>query len=196
MKSSLSILVIFTVLLATTALADDTYEIDAAHASIGFSIRHLVISKVTGKFSDFSGSFMLDEKNQLKQATALIKVTSIDTGVEKRDVHLRSADFFEVEKFPEASFDAKKVINRDGKNFLLGKLTLHGVTKNIELPFTVNGPIKDPWGNTKIGFEAETVINRTDYGLNWNKALETGGVMVGEEVELVISLEATKVQAP
>jgi polyisoprenoid-binding protein YceI len=193
MKSLLSILALSTALLTTNALAEDRYEIDTAHASIGFSISHLVISKVSGNFTEFSGSFALDDKNQLKQATTSIKTTSIDTGIEKRDVHLRGPDFFDVEKFPEISFDAKKVINRDGKNLLLGKFTMHGVTRNIELPFKVNGPIKDPWGNIKIGFEAETVINRKDFGLGWNKALESGGVVVGEEVEIVISVEATKI---
>ena len=177
---------------AATVQANETYVIDNAHASIGFSISHLVISKVKGNFNDFSGTFVLDETNHLTESEALIKTASIDTSNKKRDDHLRSPDFFEVEKYPEITFHGKKVVRRNGKDILLGKLTLHGVTKNIELPYTIKGPIMDPYGNKKIGFHAETTVNRTDYGLNWNQALEAGGVMVGEDVQIVIDLQAAK----
>ena len=190
MKVLLSSLIFGILILSTTVQANETYTIDNAHASIGFSISHLVISKVKGSFNDFSGTFVLDKDNRLTEANASIKSASIDTGVKKRDDHLRSADFFEVETYPEITFEAKKVVKRSGKDILLGKFTMHGVTKNIELPYTVKGPITDPYGNKKIGFHAETVINRTDYGLNWNQALEVGGVMVGEDVFIVIDVEA------
>ena len=192
MKFLLNSLIFGILILSTTAQANEAYVIDNAHASIGFSISHLVISKVKGNFNDFSGTFVLDNNNRLTEANASIKSASIDTGVKKRDDHLRSADFFEVEKYPEITFEAKKVVKRSGKDILLGKFTMHGVTKNIELPYTIKGPITDPYGNEKIGFHGETVINRTDYGLNWNQALEAGGVMVGEEVFIVIDVEAGK----
>ena len=192
MKHLLSSLVIGISILSISVQANETYTIDTAHASIGFSISHLVISKVKGDFNDFSGTFVLDKQNRLTQANATIKAASIDTGVKKRDDHLRNADFFEVETYPEITFEAKKAVRRSGKDLLLGKFTLHGVTKNIELPYTIKGPITDPYGTKKIGFHAETVINRTDYGLNWNQALEVGGVMVGEDVVIVIDVEAAK----
>ena len=172
--------------------AEETYEIDAAHASIGFSVSHLVISNVKGNFDKFTGSIQLDEKGEILTAEATIDASSIDTDNKKRDDHLRSPDFFEVKKFPEIIFSSKKSMRRAGKMILLAQITIHGVSKNIELPYTIKGPITDPWGNKKIGFEASTTINRTDFGLNWNKALETGGVVVGEEVELLIDFEAAK----
>lgn len=192
MKFFLNSLIFAFLVGSATVQANETYAIDNAHASIGFSVSHLVISKVKGNFNDFSGTFVLDKNNRLTKADASIKTASIDTNIKKRDDHLRSADFFEVEKYPEITFVGKKVVKRNGKDILLGKFSLHGVTKNIELPFTVKGPITDPYGNKKIGFHAETVVNRTDYGLNWNQALEAGGVMVGEEILIVIDLEAGK----
>ena len=192
MKLLLNSLIFGFLVISATVQANEIYSIDNAHASVGFSISHLVISKVKGNFNDFSGTFVLDKANRLIEVDASIKTASIDTGVKKRDDHLRSADFFEVEKYPEITFTGKKVLKRNGKHILLGKLTMHGVTKNIEIPYTIKGPITDPYGNKKIGFHAETVINRTDYGLNWNQALEAGGVMVGEEVQIEIDLEAVK----
>ena len=155
MKFLLNSLIFGILILSATVQANETYTIDNAHASIGFSISHLVISNVKGNFNDFSGTFVLDKHNRLTEANASIKSASIDTSVKKRDDHLRSADFFEVEKYPEITFEAKKVVRRTGKDILLGKFTMHGVTKNIELPYTVKGPITDPYGNKKIGFHAE-----------------------------------------
>ena len=192
MKFLLNGLIFGFLVISATVQANETYAIDNAHASIGFSISHLVINNVKGNFNDFSGTFVLDKHNRLTEANASNKSASIDTSVKKRDDHLRSADFFEVETYPEITFEAKKVVKRSGKDILLGKFTMHGVTKNIELPYTVKGPITDPYGNKKIGFHAEIVIDRTDYGLNWNQALEVGGVMVGEDVFIVIDVEAGK----
>ena len=174
------------------AFADETYIIDKSHASIGFAVSHLVISKVKGKFTDFSGSITLDENNKLKEAICTIKVSSIDTDIEKRDKHLLSADFFDAKKFNEITFRSTKVNKRSSKNILIGDFTLHGVTKQLILPFTLKGPITDPWGASRIGFEVQTVINRTEYGLTWNKALESGGFVVGEDVAIDINLEAKK----
>lgn len=177
-----------------TIMAEETYKIDPAHADIGFLVDHLVINKVRGKFREFQGSLTLDDKGNLVAAEATIKIASIDTEIEARDVHLRSADFFDVEKFPEMTFQSTKVKGRVGKDVLFGALTIKGVTKRVALPFQVKGPIIDPWGNKKIGFEAGTTINRKDFGLTWNQALESGGVMVGEEITIVINLEAALVE--
>jgi len=117
-------------------------------------------------------------------------VASIDTGITKRDDHLRSADFFDVNNFPKISLKSKSVKQSAGNNILVGDLTIHGVTKEVELPYKIKGPVKAPTGETRIGFEANTVINRKDYGLTWNQTLEAGGVLVGEELELLIDLEA------
>lgn len=175
---------------AGTALAAQTFEIDKAHTSIEFAVDHLVISKVRGDFRDFSGSIELDEQGAVQRVSSAIEVKSIDTGIQNRDEHLKSADFFDAENYPEISFQSKS-IRRDGaKSILIGDLTMHGVTKEIELPFTVKGPIKGPKGETRIGFQASTVINRKDFGMTWSNALETGGLVVGDEVEVSISLEA------
>jgi len=151
----------------------------------------MVINTVHGKFNDFNGTVTLDGKN-VTDAKGTIQTKSIDTGVPKRDGHLKSADFFDVEKYPTITFASKKAETKDGQTVLVGDFTMHGVTKEISLPVTVKGPIKDPMGMERIGLQAKTTINRKDYGLTYNKALETGGVMVGEEVELEINAEATK----
>jgi polyisoprenoid-binding protein YceI len=172
--------------------AEETYTIDNSHAEIGFGVQHLVISKVKGKFNEFSGSLVLDDQGNFKTAQAEVKVASIDTGNAKRDEHLRSSDFFDTIKYPAISYMVEKIEKRDGKNVMIGPFTMHGVTRELVLPFTLHGPITDPWGNKRIGVEAATVINRTDYGLTWNKIIETGGVMVGEEVEISVNFEAVK----
>jgi len=173
-----------------TGYASQTFEVDPSHASVGFKIEHLVISKVKGEFREFTVTLVLDDEGRLDQASSIIEVASIDTGITKRDDHLRSADFFDVNNFPIISFKSKSVNRSAGKNVLVGDLTIHGVTREVELPFKIKGPVKGPMGNTRIGFEASTVINRKDCGLTWNKALETGGVIVGEELELLIDIEA------
>ncbi len=171
-------------------LADETYVIDKSHAEIGFAVQHLVISKVKGKFNDFNGTLVLDDQGKFKSADAEVKVSSIDTGNSKRDDHLRSADFFDIEKYPVITYKIEKVEKRDGKDVMIGPFTMHGVTKELVLPFTLNGPITDPWGKKRLGIEAGTIINRTEYGLTWNKVIEAGGVMVGEEVEISVNCEA------
>lgn len=175
---------------AGAALAQQTYEVDTAHASVGFTVDHLVISKVRGDFRAFTGNIELDEQGAVQQVSSAIEVKSIDTGIQNRDEHLKSADFFDAENYPQISFQSKSIRQDGGKSVLIGDLTIHGVTKEIELPFSVKGPIKGPNGETRIGFQASTVINRKDFGMTWNKVLETGGLVVGEEVEISISLEA------
>ena len=170
------------------------YNIDPAHSIIGFSIRHLEIAWVEGRFKDFKGTIHYDEKDVTKSSVEFTaKVASIDTGVEPRDKHLRTADFFDVEKFPEMTFRSTRV-ERNGKDgyVLHGDFTLRGVTKQVQLPFAVTGAIKDPWGNTRFGVKAQTKINRRDYGITWGKALENGGIDVGNEVTIDLQLEAVK----
>jgi polyisoprenoid-binding protein YceI len=185
---------VVTILAGTTAFALDTYKVDPAHSTVGFSIDHLVINTVHGRFRQFDGSIAIDPDsgNALKEASATIQSKSIDTDITKRDDHLRSLDFFDAEKFPTISFEAKEVKKDGNQQVLVGKFTMHGVTKDVSLPVTVKGPIKDPWGNTRIGLEVNTKLNRKDYGLTWNKALEAGGLMVGEDVTIQINAEFVK----
>src|SRR5439155_23996488 len=188
---------IFTVILAllwlkSSAQAADTYKIDPVHSSVGFSVRHMVISNVKGKFKEFSGTIVLDG-NTVKEATGTIQVKTLDTGVAQRDDDLRSANFFDVEKYPTITFKSKRVQKKGDETLLVGDYTMHGVTKELSLPIRLTGPIKDPWGNTRIGLEARTKLNRKDFGMVYNKALETGGLVVGDEVEIEINGEATKV---
>lgn len=181
-------------LIAAEARAAETYNIDPAHTSVGFSIQHMVISKVKGRFNEFSGAIQVDPKSDTKLigAKVRIKVASIDTANTKRDEHLRSADFFDASKHPDMTFETTKIEKKGSDLVAHGKLTMHGVTKEIELPFKLSGPITDPWGASRVGLEARTTINRKDYGLTWSKTLETGGLVVGDEVEIEILLEATK----
>jgi len=172
----------------------DTYKIDPMHTHIGFSVAHMVINEVEGKFKEFEGTIVVnpDAKNALVSINGTIQATSIDTGVEKRDNHLRSADFFDVAKFPTITFESKKAAHKGPRDIVGGTFTMHGVAKDIVIPVTVKGPIKDPMGNTRIGLKATITVNRKDYGLTWNKALEAGGLMVGEDVEIEINAEAVK----
>lgn len=176
-----------------------TYEIDSAHSGAHFTVRHLMVSNVRGEFGKVTGTVNIDEKDITKSTVeATIDASTINTREPKRDEHLRSADFFDVAKFPTITFKSKKVAKAgEGKLKVTGDLTMHGVTKEVVLD--VEGPAKDakdPWGNVKSGASATTRLNRKDFGLGWNQALETGGVMVGEEVAVTIDLELTKKQAP
>ena len=167
------------------------YKIDPAHTVIGFSIRHNEITLVSGRFKDFTGAIHYDDKDVTRSSVEFkAKVESIDTGVEARDKHLRTADFFEVEKFPELTFKTTSVA-RKGKSYILtGDLTLKGVTKQIALPFTITGAIKDARGNTRIGIAAQTTIDRRDYGITWGHALPGGGFDVAHDVMINLQLEA------
>ncbi|ADI85438.1 polyisoprenoid-binding protein [Geobacter sulfurreducens] len=179
--------------LSVPALAlASTWAIDPEHSHVGFKVRHLMVSNVKGNFETFAGTVTLDDKDITKSKVEVsIDTTSINTNVKKRDDHLRSADFFDVAKYPAMTFVSKKVATA-GKDKLkvTGDLTLHGVTRQVVLD--VDGPskeAKDPWGNIRKGATATTTINRKDFGLNWNKALETGGVVVGDEVVITLEIE-------
>ncbi|MFL6253816.1 MAG: YceI family protein [Pyrinomonadaceae bacterium] len=168
------------------------YKIDPAHSIIGFAVRHLEINWVEGRFKDFEGTIHYDDKDVSKSTVEFsAKVESIDTGVAPRDKHLRTADFFEVEKYPTLSFKSTRV-ERKGKDayVLNGDLTMKGVTKPVQLPFKITGAVKDPWGNTRFGIEAQTRINRRDFGINYGTAFAGGGLDVGNEITINLQLEA------
>lgn len=182
--------------LALPALASAaTWNIDPDHSNVGFKVRHLMVSNVKGSFDKHTGVVDINDKDITKSKVQVtIDTASINTNVQKRDEHLRSADFFDVAKYPTMSFVSKKVA-KAGKDQLkvTGDLTLHGITKEVVL--NVEGPSKeskDPWGNIRSGATASAKINRTDFGLVWNKALETGGVVVGEEVVITLEIEMIK----
>ena len=168
------------------------YKMDMAHSIIGFSIRHNELTLVTGRFKDFAGSIHYDDKDVTKSSVEFkAKVESIDTGVEGRDKHLRTADFFEVAKYPEMTFQSTRVERKSKDRYILyGDLTLKGVTKQVALPFTITGAIKDGRGNTRIGIAAQTQIDRRDYGITWGHPLAGGGFDVGHDVTIDLHLEA------
>jgi len=172
-----------------------TYVIDPSHSTAGFKVRHLMVSNVRGEFSDVAGTVVFDaEDSANSKVEAAIDATTIQTRDNQRDQHLKSADFFDVEKFPKITFISKKVAPvGEGEWRVVGDLSIHGVTKEVVLD--VEGPtpeVKDPWGNIKIGATATTKVNRKDFGLGWNVALEAGGVLVGDEVAIQLELEMTR----
>lgn len=202
MKSITKILTLsFTLALSAFSLAAqegevsaavDHWKIDGAHSQIDFKVRHMMVSNVRGTFGEFTGSFSgLTEGTPAGSIT--IQVASIDTGNEKRDGHLRSPDFFNTEEFPEIAFTIKELHKMSGGNIhVVGDLTMHGVTKEVTFVGELNGPIQNPWGQTVMGVSVTSEIDRTAFGLTWNKAIETGGVVVGEEVTLTGNFELVK----
>ena len=170
------------------------WQIDTSHSDIQFSVRHMMISKVRGRFENFSGTVNFDESNPTNTTVEIaVDLNSINTRDEKRDGHLRSADFFDVENYPTMTFVSKKVEQTDEFNGrLIGDLTIRGVTHEVALDVQYSGTAKSPWGTTSAGFSAKGKVNRKEFGLNWNAALETGGVLVGEDVEIAIELEIVK----
>ena len=171
-----------------------SYQIDNAHSQVQFTVRHMMISKVRGWFEKFDGVVALDEANPANTTVEIrIDTASIDTRDAKRDGHLRSADFFEADKYPTATFKSTKVeLTGPETAKLFGNLTIKDVTKPVVMEVVFNGSAKSPWGTTAFGFNAHTAINRKDWGLDWNAALETGGVLVGDEISLDIELELVK----
>jgi polyisoprenoid-binding protein YceI len=173
------------------SLRAETYEIDASHSQVGFRIKHLV-GKVPGRFTGFSGTIdYTPGKPATWKVDAKIDPATINTDNEKRDGHLKAADFFDVEKFPEMTFKSTKVTDVKGEAAKLhGDLTMHGVTKAVVLDLEIGGTTKDPWGNTRAGFSATGTINRKDFGITFNKTLDTGGLMLGEDVAISLDIEA------
>lgn len=171
-------------LLAGSALMAANYEVDASHSSVAFKVRHMMVSNVKGHFSSFSGAYEVTD-GVLKSLNGTVDVKSVDTGIEKRDEHLRSADFFNVEKNPKMTFVMTAVKGDE----VTGALTLNGITKTVTFEADISGEIVDPWGNRRSGMSLEGTINRKDFGLTWNKVLEAGGVAVGEDVKISLELE-------
>ena len=186
---------LFAVLLVASAASADSAEwaVDPSHSHVGFSISHLVVSSVSGRFKDVSGKVQLDEADLTKSSVDLsIKVDSIDTDEPKRDEHLKSPDFFDTKKFPLMTFHATKIV-KGGKGYkVTGDLKIRDVSKSVTLDGTLSKPIQSPWGKQVRGANFAGKIKRGDFGLKWNKALEAGGVVVGEDVTLDIQLEINK----
>ena len=185
------VLLLLIAVLATTGFAAaGTYTIDQAHSDVSFKVRHLV-SKTAGQFTEFLGSIVADFENlDASSVEFTIDAASIDTQNEDRDKHLRSEDFFNVETFPEIIFTSSKITKSGEQSFAVtGTLTMHGVAKTVTLPVTFLGKIKGPRGGTVAGWEIETTLDRKDFGIIWNRALDAGGMILGDEVEITINLE-------
>lgn len=183
--------VLFTFLLTSFAFAGDKYELDVSHSSIGFSAKHLLISNTRGHFKDFGGVIVFDEKDISKSSVNItIKTGSITTDNERRDTHLKSADFLDVEKHTEITFKSKSVAKTDEGYKVVGDLMMRGVTKEVSFPFTLVGPVEAM--GTRIGVEASLEINRQDYGVSWSRSLDNGGLVVSNEVKIKLEVEAIK----
>lgn len=171
-----------------------TYAIDPTHSRIGFVARHAMVTKVRGSFNEFEGTGFYDAENPSASNVSLtVKVASIDTRNADRDRHLRTNDFFDAETYPEIKFASTKVEKIDDEHFAVtGDLTIKDATQPVTIEFELAGPVIDPWGNSRIGLEGSTVVNRKDWGLSWNAALEAGGVLIGEKVTLEFEVSAVK----
>jgi len=172
-----------------------TYQLDPAHSSAHFSVRHMMIATVRGQFSGLSGTLKYNPSQpEVSEVDVTIDTNTINTHEAQRDAHLKSADFFDVEKYPTITFRSTSVTDlRDGRGRVVGNLTMHGVTKEVALELDEASPeVKDPWGNWRVAFNAHTKIKRSDYGLTWNAALETGGVMVSDEVNITLDVQFTR----
>jgi polyisoprenoid-binding protein YceI len=174
--------------------ATAVYQIDPAHSTIGFAVRHLMINNVLGRFNEFAGKINYDAADITRSAVEFTaKTASVDTGVARRDNHLRTPDFFDVQQYPEMTFKSTKVERKGNDAYIVhGTFSLHGVSKEIAIPFKLFGPIKDPQGKQRLGVEAGLTINRQDYGIKYNSVLEGGGLAVGNDVQITLLLEAIK----
>ena len=176
------------------ATGTTTWTVDPVHSSVEFAVRHLMITTVKGRFTDVQGTVTLDEANPAASSVDIaVQVASIDTREPQRDAHLKSADFFEVEKFPTLTFRSTSVRDQKKDGFtLIGDLTLHGVTREVALDVTTEGRAKDPWGGQRAGYTATTKIKRSDFGLTWNQLLETGGFAVSDDVKIALDVQVVQ----
>jgi len=175
---------------STSTLPAGTWTVDPAHSSVGFTVRHLMVSKVRGSFKDFSAEIVTAENPLESKVSATVQMASINTGEEARDQHLRTNDFFDIEKFPTMSFTSTGLEGAGSDFKLRGDLTIKGVTRPVTFDLEVSGVEKDPWGNTKTGFTLTGSILRKDFGMEYNAILESGGVMVGDKINIEVDVEA------
>ncbi len=181
---------------AYTSAETARYEVDPDHSIVEFKVAHMVISKTTGHFKDYTGFIEMDpDAGTVKSIEATIKTASVTTNQEKRDTHLRNPDFFDVEKYPTMVYKMKTYKKSGDGYTAIGDLTLHGVTKEMTLTGNINGVTKDPWGNTRAGFTAEGKVDRKDFGMVWNKALDSGGLIVGDDVLIKLDIECIKAKS-
>ncbi len=180
--------------MSATATATSVWTIDASHSHAEFSVKHMMISTVKGSFADLSGQITLDESNFANSSVQVeIRTDSVHTRDEKRDAHLRSADFLDSDNFPVMTFTSRSVVPGIGDSFtLIGDLTIQNTTNQVEIRAEKTGEGVSPWGTSIIGFEGDTRINRKDFGLGWNVALETGGILVGEDLKIHLDIQAIK----
>jgi polyisoprenoid-binding protein YceI len=176
-------------------LVAGVWTLDPVHSEVGFVVRHLMVSKVRGKFATFTGTITVAENPLESTVEATIDASSISTGDDNRDAHLRSSDFFEVDNHPQLVFQSTSVAPKGSDYVLTGDLTIHGVTRPVDLTLEYNGTSPDPWGGTRAGFSAQTEISRKDFGIEFNMPLEGGGVVVGDKVQINLEVEAI-LQAP
>ncbi len=180
-------------LFGAVALNATPHTLDTSHSSVGFSVKHLMITNVKGEFKEFNGEIDFDYKTKsFNTFKGIVKTMSVDTGIVKRDNHLRSEDFFLADKFPEMTFVMKSYEPDGDEGVMMGDLTIRGITKTVKFEVEDLGTIKDFQGNNRVGFSVEGKINRMDFGLKWNKALELGGFAVGEKVKIVLDIEAVE----
>lgn len=191
MNSRYAIMLMAGMMAWATGVNGETYQVDPVHSTVGFSVKHLAISTVRGVFTNFEGTIEYDAKKpEASKASGTVKTASVNTQMEARDKHLRSPDFFDVGKYPEIQFQTVSA-RKDGEEWVVkGRFTMHGVMREIELRGTLEGPVKDPWGKTRIGLTASTTINRQDYGLLWSQKLDSGGLVVGDLVKIELQIEA------
>ena len=175
----------------TTTIPAGTWTLDTAHSSVGFTVRHMMVSKVRGRFGDFSADIVTAENPLESTLAATVQMASIDTGDEGRDGHLRTNDFFDIEEHPTMTFTSTKITGSGTDYEVTGDLTIQGVTKPVTFDLEYGGVGKDPWGNTRAGFTLTGTINRKDFNMAYNAVLETGGIMVGEKVSIELDIEAT-----
>lgn len=182
---------------AAPVVAADRYQLDPVHSYVGFSVRHLMVSWVKGEFKEFSGEIIYDPEDVSRSSVSVrINAASLDTRNDRRNNHLKSPDFFAAEQFPEITFQSKRVEKRRDAYVAIGDLTIRGITKEIELPFTLAGPVTGPDGRPRLGAEAGTTINRLDFQVSWNRALEGGGLVVGDDVKIELQVEAVGPEPP
>ncbi len=179
-------------MITTAPKAVSAWTIDSAHTQVGFEVTHMMFAKVRGRFTDVEGTIVIAAQDEESTASVVIRAASIDTGQPQRDEHLRSADFFDVEQFPRLTFEAGSLRRDGGRLVLDGDLSIRDVVRQVELEVEESGRGTDPRGNERVGFTATATIDRRDYGLTWNQALETGGILVGNEVRILIEVQATR----